>query len=135
MTRINVVPPRELTTKHLVAEYRELPRIFNLVRAAQKRGLTPATVKAPERYTLGTGHVLFFYSRLQFAVKRQQALVEEMIARGYNPRYGVPVSLLRGIKKHWFGEYEPDEDALAINRARIADRLATSKSASASQTQ
>lgn len=28
MTRINVVPVTELTDKHLLAEYRELPRIF-----------------------------------------------------------------------------------------------------------
>lgn len=33
MTRINVVPVSELVDKHLVAEYRELPRIY---KAAQK---------------------------------------------------------------------------------------------------
>lgn len=30
MTRINCVPVRELGGKHLVAEYRELPRVYAL---------------------------------------------------------------------------------------------------------
>lgn len=34
MTRINVVPVEELTTKHLVAEYRENPRVFALAHKA-----------------------------------------------------------------------------------------------------
>jgi len=32
MTRINCIPVTELHNKHLVAEYRELPRIFKLAR-------------------------------------------------------------------------------------------------------
>jgi hypothetical protein len=38
MTRINCIDPALLSDKHLGAEYRELPRIFNLVRDAIKRG-------------------------------------------------------------------------------------------------
>ena len=34
MTRINCVPVEELHQKHLVAEYRELPRVFRLAEAA-----------------------------------------------------------------------------------------------------
>ncbi|MBP7000765.1 pyrimidine dimer DNA glycosylase/endonuclease V [Amaricoccus sp.] len=41
MTRINVVPPEELSRAHLVAEYRELPRVFGMVRAMIARGLDP----------------------------------------------------------------------------------------------
>jgi len=36
MTRINVIPVEELTTKHLVAEYRENPRAFALARRERK---------------------------------------------------------------------------------------------------
>lgn len=32
MTRINLLPASELTDQHLIAEYRELPRIFTIVR-------------------------------------------------------------------------------------------------------
>jgi deoxyribonuclease V len=32
MTRINLLPPSELADQHLLAEWRELPRIFGLVK-------------------------------------------------------------------------------------------------------
>ena len=47
MTRINGIPPQELTGPHLVAEYRELPRIFALVRAAAARGARPEDPRNP----------------------------------------------------------------------------------------
>ena len=63
MTRINLVHPSELHRKHLVAEFRELPRVFSLARKAQydmhKRS-------QPNEYTLGKGHVIFWYTRLQY---------------------------------------------------------------------
>lgn len=42
MTRINIVPPEELTDQHLMREYQELPRILGLVRKALAKGKTPA---------------------------------------------------------------------------------------------
>ena len=130
MTRINVVPPAELHRAHLVAEYRELPRIFALVRAAQARGLTPQKLGAPATYTLGKGHVLFFYNKLRFMVNRQQALIAEMKSRGYQPQFGDPEALLEGIDPCWIHDWQPDEAALAMNRARIAERLPKEKSGS-----
>jgi hypothetical protein len=122
MTRINVVPPSELHTKHLVAEYRELPRIFALVRAAQARGKTPSTLGAPARYTLGRGHVLFFYDKLAWLLARQKSLVAEMVARGYSPQFTQTDELLDAIAPEWINDWVPDEEALAINRQRIMDR-------------
>lgn len=124
MTRINCVPPQELVRQHLIAEYRELPRVFGLVRAAQARGLTPATLRAPERYVLGTGHVLFFYSRLMWLSRRYGALVGEMERRGYSPNFTEALIVRHAdIHKRWWGGWEPDEEALALSRARIAERM------------
>lgn len=81
MTRINCIKPSELVRQHLISEYRELPRVFSLVRKAQDKGLQPSDIKAPRRYTLGTGHVKFFYDKLGYLVKRQQALIDEMQRR------------------------------------------------------
>ncbi|CUW45036.1 endonuclease V [Brucella vulpis] len=78
MTRINCIPPAELTGPHLVAEYRELPRVFALVRAAIQRGEAPQDPRNPQQYTLGAGHVRFFYARLGYLAKRQAALIAEM---------------------------------------------------------
>lgn len=123
MTRINVVPPAELHRKHLVAEYRELPRVFALVRAAQARGLRPALVEAPDRYTLGKGHVKFFYDKLGFLTQRQRSLIDEMRSRGYSVRFDNLNELCVGIEPCWFNDWLPDDDALRINRARIQGRL------------
>jgi deoxyribonuclease (pyrimidine dimer) len=53
MTRINVVPPRELTRQHLIAEYRELPRVFGLVKKAAARGERPSLNRARIALRLG----------------------------------------------------------------------------------
>lgn len=118
MTRINCVPPAELTGKHLVAEYRELPRIFGLVRAAIARGEQPTVM---DTYRLGAGHVRFFYTRLAWLARRQAALIDEMKRRGYVPQYGAPS--LAGFPAEWCGDWQPTDEALALNRARIMERL------------
>ena len=122
MTRINCIPPRELSREHLIAEYRELPRIFALVRAAIARGETPDDRRNPQSYTLGTGHVRFFYCRLGYLVKRQGAIVEEMRARGYRPAFDDPAGLIAGLPVVWCQDWEPTPEAVAINLARIAER-------------
>lgn len=124
MTRINCMPPQELTGPHLVAEYRELPRIFALVRAAMARGERPDDPRNPREYCLGAGHVRFFYPRLGYLAGRQAALIAEMKARGYAPSFTDPHALLDGIPDEWRGDWIPTEQALAINRARIAERIA-----------
>lgn len=123
MTRINCIPPSELVDKHLVAEYRELPRIFGLVKKAQERGLTPSNINAIPVYALGTGHVKFFYDKLQYLQKRQQMLINEMRKRGFKPNFVNVEELMQGINQMWYGDWEPDEKAMTINRERIKERL------------
>lgn len=115
MTRINCVPPTELSRQHLVAEYRELPRVFALARKA-KPG------HCPDQYTLGTGHARFFYSRLGWLLERQRALIAEMQQRGYRPTHTDPSALVDGMPACLMGDWTPTAEALAINRARIAER-------------
>lgn len=64
MTRINVVDPALLSGAHLVAEYRELPRVFALALEASMRGETPTDPRNPREYCLGPGHVRVFYPPL-----------------------------------------------------------------------
>ena len=124
MTRINVVPVDELTDKHLVAEYRELPRIFKLVQDRQDKGFTGATVKKPDAYTLGTGHVLFFYDKLYYLIDRYQELCNEMCTRGFTVNFPHVPDFVWDLDSQWLGDYIPTDEALTINRQRIADRLA-----------
>lgn len=124
MTRINVVPPAELSGPHLVAEYRELPRIFGLVQKAAARGERPDDRRNPPAYVLGPGHVRFFYPRLDFLARRFAALVEEMRRRGYAPSFSAIPTAAGAIPGEWWGSWEPDPAALALNRSRIAERNA-----------
>jgi hypothetical protein len=122
MTRINCVPVAELTNKHLVAEYRELPRVFGLVKRAQDRGAKAHHYVWPESYTLGPGHLRFFYPRLLWCLFRQHSLVEEMKARGFMVRHDDPDQLAEGLRQEWFGGWAPMEADLELNRARLRAR-------------
>ena len=119
MTRINCVPVTELSGPHLVAEYRELPRVYALAEAAMLRGVQPDSL--PQTYVLGTGHVQFFYARLGYVTERHDQLIHEMLRRGYKPTW-LDVPLLTEFPKLWRRGWEPDEGSLALNRARIAER-------------
>ena len=119
MTRINVVPPSELATPFLVAEYREIVRVFALARNCQYQ---IHKVKQPEAYTLGTGHVKFFYTRLQFITERYDSLCQEMLNRNFKCNRVPKEDLHQGIERNMFFSYEPTEEAIRINRARILER-------------
>lgn len=82
MTRINsAIDPKNLTDQHLIAELRELPRIFTAVNKRIEKGESFDDI--PEKFTLGTGHVKFFYDKLSFLYQRHEHLKIE-----YKTRYG-----------------------------------------------
>ncbi len=122
MTRINLVNPTELHQKHLVAEYKEIVRVFALSRKSQF-DIMRGKRDIPHEYVLGTGHVLFFYNKLQFIADRYTCLINEMRRRGYSPNPIPMDELTSKIDKKMFGNYIPTEKAIALNRARIADRM------------
>ena len=120
MTRINLINPSKLTDKHLVAEYRELPRIF-------KQARPDATI--PPYYVLGKGHVTFFYDKLEFLYRRWVDLVDEMIVRGFKPSqdYIEYVCSLVDSRREkdvsLFNSYIPTKEAICLNVKRIKERL------------
>lgn len=121
MTRINVVPVSELTDKHLLAEYRELPRVY---KAAVKYYEKGEPYPIPSEYRLGEGHVKFFYDKLQYINLRHNELIGEMNSRGFKTtftgEYPEECSVLPDM---FFKHYEPTDNALEINRKRISDRI------------
>ena len=119
MTRINCIPVEELSGQHLVAEYRELPRVFALAQKAALRG----SFSAPETYTLGQGHLLFFYTRLGYLAQRHLDLIDEMKRRGYKPTFsGIRKQDFPTIPESYWNDWEPTPEAQALNRARIKAR-------------
>lgn len=124
MTRINVVPPAELCDQHLLAEYRELPRIFGLVERAVQRGERPDDPRNPMAYTLGAGHCRFFYARLAYLSTRFRHLRDELERRGFRLQFTQPPP--RGdIPDEWWCSWAPDAQAVEVNRARIQERMPT----------
>ncbi len=114
MTRINCISPAELTDKHLIAEYRELPRLRN----AYPR---KSPVNSPGKYCLGRGHVMFFLDKGLFLTKRHAMLVNEMKRRGFVVNY--PTLDLSHWPHDTQNDWEPTEEAIVINRQRIEERL------------
>lgn len=124
MTRINCIDPKELCREHLVAEYRELPRVFALAHKCGK-----PHPNAPKNYTLGTGHVIFFYDKLRFIANRHLSLIAEMQRRGYTTNFDGDVSHWETLIKNnnMWKDWVPNEIDMKINMDRIADRLSTMK--------
>lgn len=135
MTRINCIPVEELHDRHLVAEYRELPRVFALAKKSFLRGEDPGTF--PRQYTLGTGHVRFFYDKLGYLYSRQLQLIREMERRGFNPQHKNPFPLVHEMISltncEWTQEWTPNEYDMAVNRARINERLEGMKNGNTSR--
>lgn len=116
MTRINLIPPSELCDQHLLAEHRELTRIPNLV-AKGKFSLE----NQPDDYKLWTGHVKFFFDKLQFLFERYEKLHEECLKRWFNVKNIWPQNLEK-TEELW-KNYEPTESAIAENLERIKIRM------------
>jgi hypothetical protein len=113
-----------LTDKHLIAEYRELPRIFTLVRRAVERGESINDARNPVEYVLGAGHCRFFYDKLGYLAFRHNFICFEMENRGFkNDLYLFWQDYQEDIPIVWWGDWLPTEAALRLNRARIAERL------------
>lgn len=107
---------------HLKGEYKEITRVFGLARKSQRDILGGRKV-LPKEYTLGTGHVLFFCSKLKFIADRYEALTNEMIRRGYNPNPIPREELLQGIDSKLIKDYIPTAEAIKVNRQRIQERM------------
>jgi len=125
VTRINVLPVNELNQKEIGGEWKELPRVFTLIKKRIAKGQSPSDIKAPSEYTLGTGHVLFFYTRVKFLVDRYHALAEEMLQRGYSPNLEMFNDIIDDVElsipREWWGDYIPTQEAIDMNIARMVE--------------
>ena len=123
MTRINIVPTSELADQHLVAEYRELFMVGSALQRTLKSKNRDKTLSSlPEKYTLSTGHVKFFYNKGKYLHKRYKEIVAEMKARGMNPD---PERKFK--REQWpdelYGDWTPTPDEQLIVRQRIQERI------------
>lgn len=125
MTRINLIEPKFLTDQHLFAEYREITRIFPLVKNAQaKQSYSKIITKIPANYKLNSGHVLFFYNKLEFIEKRYFALRDEVLNRGFNITLKDSITDFRNeIPEIFYQDFIPNKTDLAISIIRLIEKI------------
>ena len=117
MTRINVgVDPSELNTKMLIAEHREIKRIPNVIKSG-RYNLT----NQPKEFTLGTGHVKFFYNKIGFLKDRYESIYKECVNRGFKVTNFT--DSFEGVPSHLMGSYSPTQRDREITLERISIRL------------
>ena len=117
MTRINVgMKPKELTSKHLIAEHREIKRIPNCISKGKYN-----MDNIPDQFKLGTGHVKFFYNKLLYLKNRYVKLYEECISRGFNVQnYS---NAWDNVQKELMNNYKPTDNDRKIIKQRIKEKL------------
>ena len=117
MTRINTgIPPVELTNKHLLAEHREIKRVPNCVSRGR---YNPNNI--PPKFTLGKGHVAFFYDKLLYLKNRYEQIYEECKRRNFDVQYWGDA--WNDIPKSLMNDYTPTDEDRNIIRQRINERL------------
>ena len=125
MTRINLVPPSELTDQHLFAEFREIKMVPRaLARSLRTRTKHEVLSRIPPTYRLNAGHVLFFYDKGLYLEKRFESLCRELRRRGTDYNREAVVDMLGVFQDHDFRkDYKPTPEAFRIIRRRIRQKI------------
>ena len=124
MTRINIVPTSELADQHLVAEYRELFMVGSALQRTLKSKNKDKTLSSlPEKFTLNTGHVKFFYNKGKYLHKRYKELINEMKRRGFNPDSNrlFPDKIFKD--NNLYNDWMPTIEDQKLIRQRIEERI------------
>lgn len=126
MTRINIIDPSLLTDQALFAEYREIKMVPRaLARSLKTQSIGTILGKIPKQFTLNSGHVLFFYTRLKYLDKRYYQLVEELKKRNYrdNQDWEPFSNYTENLPDIFFGDYLPNDNAYAIIKERLIQKI------------
>lgn len=128
MTRIDCAPVEELSDSHLISNYKELPRAFGYIRRRLSKNLPLVDKSTPTHYTMGEGHVKFFYNKFLWLKRRYREIHKEMIARGFRPSFEENYDIQDIMDLTWGtiesnGRWEPNERDMEISRARIKERV------------
>ena len=124
MTRINLIDPALLSDQHLMAEYREMPMVPSALRRSLRTKTVEQILKSiPDKFTLNTGHVRFFYNKLFYLQNRYIDVRDELTNRGFKLDYSRPLGVQDIPSCAFFGDYTPTEEAVKIITARINEKI------------
>jgi deoxyribonuclease (pyrimidine dimer) len=96
-----------------------------LARSVNARGEKDVQSRIPREFTLGTGHVMFFYDKGSYLYDRYAEIKLELDARGiqYSKDSVFDPDGIMQLRP-WAGIYTPTSAALQIIRQRIAEKIA-----------
>ncbi len=130
MTRINTYHPRFLSNSHLIAEYRELPRVPNRVAS----GKPYKTI--PETFRLNTGHESFFGNKIQWLDVRHSQILAEMQRRTlhfpdrFSGNYSINIEAacaeVQRERPDLYNYWEPTKEAHLELVKRVIERMLAS---------
>jgi hypothetical protein len=75
----------------------------------------------PTQFSLGKGHVTFFYDKMGFLRRRFDALTKEMERRGYTPDTK-RIDAFHGFDSVWNKDWNPTPEDDRIVQTRIDER-------------
>ncbi len=117
MTRINLVPVEELSDQHLIAEYRELPRVI-------KQNIDISN--APDRYCLGKGHIKWAKKHTIFILYRYGEICDEMKYRGFKFNYkwsDLAYYAMQHCSYEIHNMYSVNNEDIKLSRDRIIEKI------------
>jgi len=121
LTRINILPVEELTDQHLMAEYREIFMIGSALQISLKsKNWDPKRI--PKKFTLNTGHVMFFYNKGKYLYNRYEQIKKELTKRNFK----LDKSRLFKVTQfptEYYNDWEPTKEDQAIVWQRIEERI------------
>ena len=125
MTRVNLgIPPRNLCDQHLLAEHREMKRIPNVMVTGRFNWKN-----IPLNFTLGTGHVKFFYNKLDILMIRAERIYNECMLRDFNVQsYADSYSFACEKFQSRIIPYEITQNDIHLINKRLTDKLENMKS-------
>jgi len=121
MTRISAgINPLELCDSMLLAEHREIKRIPNSISSGK------AVISyIPYKFTLGKGHVKFFYDKIRYLHNRYKLIREECLDRGFV--IGDYNEAFEKVPKDLYNDWFECPNCRAIVKDRINEKLSNMK--------
>jgi deoxyribonuclease (pyrimidine dimer) len=128
MTRINLISPEHLTARHLIAEYKEITHVTqSLYKRLDKTCASDLVLEIPLEYTLGAGHVKFFYNKVKYLYNRFILLYAECKSRAIKIDFEFYTQRSRLILDSgpyaFFNDYCPTVDAYNLVIERITQSI------------
>lgn len=123
MSRINLIPPKDLYDQHLMAEFREIRHIGKALQRSLNRKKTPFNKnEIPKKFKLNKGHVKFFYNKGYFLHKRFIEIKQELLNRNFNINKNTKFNN-QDFPKDFYNDWSPTKEEIKISMCRINKRL------------